>query len=229
MKKLTLIGLFIAIALLTGSGAALAADPVPQSSVSGLFGVDGYGNLDLNVGQNLNWDTNYQYDAVTTGLKYRIADKFGLKAGVRYDTDTKDYNGYGGIDFFIPFGTNLRLAGFYDAGYRGKDWTRYEAAVRIQMYPRVFLYAGVRGENGSDIIKYDYNEDNQPLLFLRGDMDWQWGKWELHLQPMLHIEGEFFHDYDLKYHVSDNTSLVFNINSQYDEDAKYRLGFEHKF
>jgi hypothetical protein len=229
VKKLTLIGLLITALLLMISAAALAEEPAPQSSVTGIFGVDGYGDLDLHLGEKTNLEAHYQYDALTTGLKYRFSDKIAVKGGVRYDTEAEDYNGYAGLDFSIPFGTNLRLSGYYDTGYRGEDWARYEAAVRIQMYPRIFLFAGVRGENGDDIIIYDYNDDNQPQLFLRGDLGWQWNKWELHLQPMLYIEGEFFHDYQLKYHVSDQTSLVLDINSQYDKDPKYRVGFQHKF
>ncbi len=215
--------------LMMGTAGAVWADDGKSNEVKALIGADGFGTLKMPLSDNLNVDLKYSDDALKTGLYYHLSDKIGIKAGARYDVDAEKTNAYGGLDFSIPFGDNLRIAGFYDSGFEGKNWNRYEAAVRIQMYDKHFLYAGVRGENGTDAPDYDYNEDHQPLLFLRGDFTWQWKQWEVSLRPILHIQGDFFHDYDLKYKLNEDTKLVFNVNSQYEQMAKYRVGFERKF
>ena len=228
LKKWTIISLLITM-LMMGTAGAVWAEDAGKNDLKVILGADGYGTLKLPLSNSFDVDLKYHEDALKTGVYYHLSDKIGIKAGARYDLDAEKTNAYGGIDFSIPFGDNLRIAGFYDSGFEGEKWDRYEAAVRIQMYEHHFLYAGVRGEEGKDATVYEYNEDKQPMLFLRGDFTWQWKQWEVALRPMLHIQGDFFHDYDLKYNVNKDTKLVFNVNSQYEQVAKYRLGFERKF
>jgi hypothetical protein len=208
---------------------AARAEDGDRGSVTALFGAKGSGMVNYHLGDKLDLSGGYEDYQYKAGFYYRPWEPIGFKAGVRTGEKERETAAYGGFDFLIPFGTNLKLAGFYDTGYKGPDWNRYEAAVRIQMYERVFLYAGIRGENGSGAPVYEYNDDGEALLFLRGDIGWKWNKLELRLQPTMHIQGDYFHNYELKYHFNDQTAALLNVNSEFDETVRVRMGFEHKF
>ena len=245
MKKL--LTTLLAITMTISFGLAALAAEAGHGEVKGLVGRDGIGEVNYNLTNQFSVIGNYQNDAYRAGIKYQPSQQIALTVGDRYDQNTKDTNPYAQMDFSIPFGTNLKIVGFYDYNYLGQNWDRYETAIRIQMYPNAFLYAGVWGDDGADAPGYVYKTDtlsaasvNQtnrvgeavkgPFLFLRGDFDWQWkSKYELRLQPMLNIGGQFFHDYDFKYIINDQTKLVFNVNSQFDQIARYRVGVEYKF
>ena len=165
-----------------------------------------------------------------TDLHYQITDWLGVKVGGRYDSDPSETTPYGGLDFFAPFGSsNLKLTGYYDYNYQGKDWTSYEWAWRIEMYPNQFLYAGVRGDSGTGFKHYSYNTVNDPLFFIRGDFNWQSSKFGLNFRPLLFATGYILTDTTLKYNLNDRTKMVLNISDYYDHDLKYRLGLQYKF
>jgi hypothetical protein len=165
-----------------------------------------------------------------TDLHYQVSDWLGIKIGGRYDSANKDTIPYGGFDFSLPFGSNnLRFGGYYNHGYEGKDWNDYEVAWRIEMYPHQYIYTGVRGDSGDGFKKYDYNEDNDPLFFMRGDFGWQWGRFNLKFRPLLYATGHILTDTEFRYKLNNRTDIVLNANDYYDQDFKYRLGFEHKF
>jgi hypothetical protein len=178
-----------------------------------------------------------------TDLHYQITDWIGVKIGGRYDSnrnvsdqntsDKSDTMPYGEFDFLTPFGTNgLKFTGYYNYNYEGKDWANYEFAWRFEVYENQYIYTGVRGDSGKGfkpIDYYDYNQDNDPLFFIRGDFNGQWGKWGLKFRPLLFATGYILTDTTLKYKLSDRNNVVLNISDYYDRDLKYRLGFEHKF
>jgi hypothetical protein len=166
-----------------------------------------------------------------TDLHYQVTDWLGVKAGGRYDSESGETIPYGGFDFFSPFGTsNLKLTGYYDYNYQGKDWSSYEWAWRIEMYQNQFIYAGIRGDGGKGFTtKYSYNLDNDPLFFIRGDFNWQGSKFGFNFRPLLYATGYILTDSTLKYNLNDRTNIVLNISDYYDRDLKYRLGLQYKF
>lgn len=173
----------------------------------------------------------YKDNALKLGLLYRASDSFSVNAGVRYDFEDKASIPFGRVDAIIPFGDNLKIAVFGDQNYEGDQWTRYEAAVRIEVYNNLFIYSGVRGEFGYGVPTYSYNLNNEPYLFLRGDFNWKAGKFEFGLQPYLYIcgEGIWFHNYTIKYHASNNVALVVNMNTLFDQSPKLLAGIQWKF
>ena len=162
-------------------------------------------------------------------LRYQINDWLGIKVGGRYDSAPSETIPYGGLDFNKPFGTsNIRLSGYYNYNYEGKDWANYELAWRNEMYAHQYLYAGVRGDAGDGFKPYDYNEENDPQFFLRGDFTGQWKKFGLNMRPLLYASGEMLMDVTFRYNLSDRTNIALNFNDYYDHDPKLRLGIEYK-
>jgi hypothetical protein len=174
-------------------------------------------------------DNDNDYELIRAGIDYDLSDRYGVKAGILYDLDEESVNGYGGFDFSVPFGSNLHLNGFYDYNYKGEKWGRYEAVVQIEMYPGHYLNAGVMGNTGSGAEIYDYNEDNEAMLFMRGDFNWKVKKFGIELKPVVMVKGEFFHDYNVTYDYNERTKIVLNMNSLWDKEFKYRIGLEYKF
>jgi hypothetical protein len=163
-------------------------------------------------------------------LRYQIGDWFGVKIGGRYDSAPGETIPYGGFDFCMPFGTNnLKLAGYYNYNYEGKNWASYELAWRIEMYQHQYLFAGVRGDGGDGFVPYSYNADNDPEFFLRADFSGQLGKFGINLRPVLYASGNIFADATLRYNLNERTNIALNFNEYYDHDPKLRLGIEHKF
>lgn len=217
-----------------GAEALEPVEPVAKSyrgSITALAGKDPdslvRGNYQIT--DALQFTGDYEDQVFRGGFDYDFSDHFGIKAGVRYDHDDDSTTNYGGFDFSIPFGTNLELNGFYDMNYEGDHWNRYETVVRIELYKNHFLDAGVMGNDGSGIEIYDYNPDNDAMLFLRGDFNWKFGKFGLRLQPVLSVEGKLFHNYDVTYDLNERLNLAFNMDSRYDRDTRYRAGIGVKF
>lgn len=206
-----------------------AETPQYRGELSGLIGDENSATGSYKLNDQLNLDTAYKDDRLNAGLHYQVSEVVGLKAGLRYDFPTGQSSPYEGFDFLIPFGTNLKLSGFVDQNYEGENWTRYESAVRIEMFPNQFLYAGVRGDWGSGAPTYDYRPTQEAILFLKGDFGWTWGKVGLKLDPVLYVEGYWFHDYTLSYQMNDRTSLLLNVDSRYDRVVKYQAGLNWKF
>lgn len=232
LKRLS-IGLLVILLLCGVFSLVLAEESNYQGEVTALVGNDhsSIGWMKYHLTDQLDFTALYddEYEAFKAGVEYDFTDRFGVMAGIRYDFNDKNTIGYGGFDFVIPFASNLELSGYYDYNYAGENWSRYETAIRIEMYKGNYLYAGVRGNRGSGAPIYDYNKDNEALLFMRGDFSWQFGKFGLHLKPLLYIQGEYFHNYDLKYTINDHTNFILNINSLEDQELNYRAGIEFKF
>ena len=232
------VGLLVLILLMGISFAAQAVDQ-KQSDAVVMMGEDPYALVNLSLSPKLElttrYDTSEAEDSLKLGVIYQFSDRFGLQAGVRYDTEAVDPEsellGYGGFNYSLPLGNNLRVTGFYTNNYEDEDWVRYESAIRIQMYPDHYLYVGVRGDtgDGAKAQAYSYNPDQEPLVFMRGDFSWQWNKFSINLRPLLHIKGSAFHDYDFKYAFNDQSTLVLNMSSLYDRDIRFRLGLQYKF
>lgn len=162
-------------------------------------------------------------------LRYQINNWLGIKIGGRYDSAPGETIPYGGFDFNTPFGTsNLKLIGYYNYNYEGKDWENYELAWRIEMYAHQYIFAGVRGDRGDGFKPYDYNEENDPQFFLRGDFNGQWKKFSFNMCPLLYASGEMLMDITLRYNVNERTNIALNFNDYYDHDPKLRLGVEYK-
>jgi hypothetical protein len=191
------------------------------------------GKLDLALGDHFQLQGFSQDGVSNVGLRFQPAEWFGIRAGATYESDIKETTPYGGLDFNMHFGTNnLRLKGYYDYNYYGKDWSQYEVALRIQMYEHLFLDAGVRGDVGNNAPVYSYNSSKEALLFLRGVFDWTSakGRWTLNLHPVLYVNGTFLHDYTIKYNINGNTSIMANCNTLYDPAVfNYRAGLQIRF
>lgn len=217
--------------LVTGlsTAAVLAAEDDNKGEVTILVGNESVAKGNYQLTDRLDLTAFYEDDVFKTGLEYQISSKFKVKAGLHYNLDAEEAIGYGGIAYDIPFGTNLKLVGFFDHNYDYEDCTSYESAIRVEMYPGYFIFAGVRGYFGSGSPEFKYNEDNDALLFLKGDFNWEINKYSIKLRPILNIKGDFFHDYDLSYRLNEQTALVLNINSLYDKETKYRIGVEYQF
>jgi len=224
------IGLLTLLLLGGLTTAALAAE-TSKSELALLSGTkeSSTGWYKYQFNQSWSFATIYEDENLKTGLNYAFSDRFQFKFGVNHDFDEAKNFGYGGIGFTLPFGNNLKFTGFYDYNYRDEEWNRYETAIRIEAFPGQYLFAGVRGETGSGAPEYDYNTEKEALLFMRGDFSWQIKKFSINIRPLLHIKGEYFHDYDFKYQINDRASLVLNMNSLYDQEIKYRFGAEFKF
>lgn len=229
--KQGIIGVLLVGLIFSISGGVAASDLQTKGSVTGLAG-DSWlveGDYQFSDGLKLTGDYDEAAERFRSGIEYDLSDRWGVKAGARYDSDLEDWGFYGGIDFVIPFGNNLGLTGFYDSNYEGEDWDRYEAAVRIEMYPGHFIYAGVMGNTGDGVPIYDYNLDNEGMLFIRGDFDWSFGRWGIEIEPVLLVVGEFFHDYSFTYQCTDQLDLVLNVESLHDNETEFRLGARYQF
>lgn len=203
----------------------------------------GHGELTLLAGTAFNSQGNihlskhfdaieiYKDNALKLGMLYRASDSFSMNAGVRYDFEDKASIPFGRVDAIIPFGDNLKIAVFGDQNYEGDQWTRYEAAIRIEVYNNLFIYSGVRGDFGNGAPTYSYNPNNEATLFLRTDFNWKTGKFEFGLQPYLYIcgEGIWFHNYTIKYHINNNIALMVNTNTLFDQTPKFLAGIQWKF
>lgn len=203
--------------------------PQYQGEISGLVGNQNQAEGSYRLNDQLNLESAFKDDSLKAGLHYQLSEAIGLKAGLRYDFPDGQSSAYEGFDFLVPFGTNLKLSGFVDQNYEGNDWTRYETAVRIEMFPKQYIFAGVRGDWGSGAPTYPYRPSKEAILFLKGDFGWTWGKVGLSLDPVLYVEGYWFHDYTLSYQINDRTSLLVNVDSRYDRELKYQAGVSLKF
>lgn len=228
MKRIG-VGLLALTMMLLLSTVAWGAEAQYKGSVTALVGNESavWGNYQLSEGLDLVGD--YEDHVLRAGIDYDLSDKFGLKAGLRYDDEAGSTVGYGGFDFAIPFGTNLELSGFYNYNYEAEKSGDYETYIKIEMYKNQFLNAGVMGYTGSGAPKYDYNPKDEALLFVRGDFSWQFNKYGINLRPVLLIKGEFFHDYDFTYQANEQLQWVLNINDLDDQELRYRIGVAYKF
>jgi hypothetical protein len=238
MKRFA-IGLFVLI-LLSFGVVTVQAEEESQPDFRGTLDVM-LGNVDHNFGVNYRLGENlmivgeYQTDSqsdvqnnvIKAGIDFHLFDTIRLFLGSRYDPATQNSVLYNGIDFAIPFGVNLALTGAYDYNVNGVDWSRYEAALRIQAYESVYLLAGVRGETGT--VPYLPVEEQKPTLFLKVDGEWVWGKVGLKIQPYLYVQGILLHDYTLEYQFSDRTSLVVNYKDTFDRRPHYQGGIRWRF
>lgn len=231
MKKIVCVLLTICFLMMNAYMVNAEESNKPLNEVMLLGNDGGFGSAKIYLNDKFSVTSVYEDELFKAGLRYDHSERFGIKAGEVYDHNTEDTFAYGGIDFVIPFGDSLNIAGFYDTNYKAKDWDRYETALKIQMFKSHFIYAGIRGDAGDSVPEMEYNEDNleEPHLFLRGDFNWNWKKVSINLKPLLYVKGAFYADYTFKYHLKENASLVLNINNQYDSDFNFRGGFEFKF
>lgn len=231
MKKLVCILLAFCLLMISAYAASAEESKKPLNEVMLLGNDGGFGSAKIYLTDKVSVTGVYEDELFKAGLRYDPSERFGIKAGEVYNHDTEDTFTYGGFDFIIPFGDSLNITGFYDTNYKAKDWDRYEAALKIQMFKTHFIYAGIRGDAGDSVPEMEYNEDNieEPHLFIRGDFNWDWKKVSINLQPLLYVKGAYYADYTFKYHLKENASVVLNINDQYDSGFKYRGGLEFKF
>jgi len=230
--------LLLTLCLLTCSAFVVFAEAEkPQNEVMLLGNDGGYGWAKFHLANGFSITGVYEDELAKLGLRYDPSERFGIKAGQVYDPDTEETFTYGGINFIIPFGNSLNIAGFYDINYKYKDWDRYEAALKIQMAKNHYIYAGIRGDAGV-VPELKYNEDNleEPHMFLRGDFNWSWKKFSISLDPLLYVKGYYYHDYTFKYHINEKANVVLNVsnyddnpNNPGDSEINYRGGFEFKF
>jgi len=233
MKKLYLMILTLSM-LLGVATLSQAADKVERGNVMLLGGNESALEINCRLFGNLSFTTDfedYTSDILHVGLKYRLGSWLTVKTGAAYDfalePEKREVIPYGGIDFAIPFGeSSLKVVGYYDTNYMGKDWARYQAALQIQMYPEQYLYAGVMGDYGAGAPNID---NQQARLYIGGDFGWRWDKVGLKLQPILFVTGELLHDYSLTYSINKQTDLVLNLNTLYNKDFHYRAGVNFKF
>lgn len=148
MKKLVIS--LLLIFLLTGTAVSVQAS---DSEYKGLFTAVA-GNNGLMAG-------NYQFSdhfglqgafedrsILKAGVVFRPSDRIGFTVGKAFDIYEPKSDIYGRFDYWVPFGTNLKIGGFYESNCHGFDWANYETALQIQMYENHFLYAGIRGDIG---------------------------------------------------------------------------------
>jgi hypothetical protein len=235
VKKLGIIAV-VSMLLIVAVSPVLAAEERSYRSEFGVMGgTDSQAWVSLWMGKSLQFSVLYNKDDADAiyrgGFLWQPSANFGLKLGSRYDPDTGESDGYTGINFKIPFGNNLQFAGWADSNYEGPDWVRYEVAVRIEMFKNQFVLAGVRGDSGDGFIPYDYNLQNDPSIFLKGDINWTTKneKFTLQLRPLLYIKGTYFHDYDFAFNFNKKTSLILNYNSLYDTEPNYSAGLRWRF
>jgi hypothetical protein len=237
-----LVGLLM-LGVVTNSGLAAekSADKSYKGEITGLFGNEGIGWVNYRFTDKLELNSLYKDEKLSAGIHYKLNDRFGVKLGALYNTDDSEITGddsavtpYGGFDWLLPVGNNTRFMGSYDYDYSGKDWQTYEGYILIEMFPKQYVHAGVRGDVGEGAEEFNYDNDSdpdnkEPLFFIRSDFSWQWNKVGLKVRPLLYVQGDYFHDYDLTYKVNDRCNLMFNFNSKYDKDNKYRVGAQFKF
>jgi hypothetical protein len=233
VKKIGIV-LTVAVLLAVAACPALAAVERSYRTELGLMGGnDGRAWAGLWLGKSLQFNFLYEDEVYRSGFLWQPSANFGLKLGSRYDPDAEEADSYAGIDFKIPFGNNLQFAGWFDYNYTGPEWSRYEAAVRIEMFKNKFIHAGVRGDSGDGFVPYDFNLENDPAIFLKGELGWSLkeGKFDIQLRPMLYIKGTYFHDYDFAYNFGKNrkTSLLIKIDSLYDTELHYSAGLRWRF
>lgn len=226
----------IAVLLVAVSSAAVVGAEQTKGEFTVLGGSPGFVGLNYDFSQKWSFSGQYEEGILHSGIIYQPSDRFGLQLGLRYDIDAKESIGYGRLDYSIPFGSNLRFHGYVDTNYEGKDWTTYETAIRIELYPDQYLHVGFRGDTGDGFQGWDYNIDDDgnldkdPMIFLKGDFHWLLKKrLDINLRPLLYVKGTYLHDYDIKYLFNERMALMLNINSLYDNDYHYRLGFQIKF
>ena len=232
MFKRIMMVVLAAVALLSFSMVAWGEDePSYRGELTGMGGTKSMGQLDYQLGEHFSVAAFSENGLSNLGLGFQPFNWLAIKGGYTYDSAIQESFPFGELKFDLPFGTNnLRLSGSYDYDYYGKDWSTYEAALRIQMYQHIFLYAGVRGDAGDLAPSYSYNQDREAMLFLRGQLGWTFGKWELDLEPLLYLNGTLLHDYTVKYHLNDRVNLMVNGNTLYEnQDFYYRAGFQIKF
>ncbi|MCL6590431.1 MAG: hypothetical protein K6U80_10800 [Firmicutes bacterium] len=235
MKRIC-IGLLILAFLLSYPAATVwAAEgtaPERQGSLDVGLGTENTLGFGYQLGDK--WDINAEYqtgniqpDFVKAGIHYQLFTTMGVTMGFRYEPAAQVSFPYSVIDFAFPFGMNLAMTGLYDANSNGLDWTRYEAALRIQMYEGVYLFSGVRGDIGA--VSYLPEEEQRPVLFLKVKGDWQWGKFGLSIQPYLYVEGTLLHDYTFKYQMNDRVSMIVNYKDTFDGVPRYQAGIWWRF
>lgn len=240
MKKLISV-LFILTLLGTVAVTTRAADS-SRGELALLGGNVDAGWFKYQLTDNFNSILFYDEELLRGGLQYQFGERFGVKAGVLYDSKATDSDPdasetipYAGINWNFPIGENTRLIGYYDYDYQGEDWQTYEAAIRIEIFPQQYIQVGVRGDAGDgveEICNYDDNPDpdnTEAMFFIRGDFGWNWKKVSLKIRPLLYVQGIYLHDYDLMYKINDNWNIILNVNSLYDKDVKYRGGIQFKF
>jgi hypothetical protein len=247
--KRLLSGLFFALLLGGTTLMTWAAATTPDKGEAAvLFGNEDAGWVNYQINEGLQVFINSdEEDFARAGLSYRLNECFGVKAGMTYDNIPADsnhptvsgqskFNPFGEFNWSLPVGNNTRFIGKYDYDYFGKDWQTYEAFIRVEIFPRQYVHAGVRGDMGDGAAEYDlYKANNEAadnkemMIFIRGDFGWQWKRFSLKLRPLLYVYGTWLHDYDLAYQINDKMSVLFNMNSLYDKEEKYRLGLQFQF
>lgn len=195
-----------------------------------LGGTDWVSEGNIQLSKSFDLTEVYEDQVLNLGIKYRASDSFMVNAGIRYDLKTQSSVPFGRVDAKVPFGDNLKIAGYAAQNYYGVDWTSYEVAIQIEVFKNLFIFPGVRGEYGNTVPTYAYNPNNDPYLFLRTDFQWKAGKFDFVIQPYLYIcgEGVWFHNYSIKYHVSDNIALMVNSNTLFDQQPKFLAGLQWK-
>lgn len=224
--------------------ATWAAAPGSAAKVDAalLFGNENAGWINYQMTPNFQlFVQSDEDDSARLGLGYRLGKYFGIKAGMYYKEDpefeAEKTNPFGEFNWDMPLGKNYtRFIGKYAHDYYGEKWQTYEAAIRVEIFPGQYIYSGIRGDRGNWAAQYDLNDDDdevadnkEALIFIRGDFGWQGKKFGLKLRPYLYVQGIWLHDYDLTYQINEKTNLLFNMNSLYDKERKYRLGVQFKF
>lgn len=209
----------------------LSHGELSHGELSGLFGNQSRGELQYPWGDRYQLEAYAESGVTNLGVGIQLFSWLNLKAGYTHDSGVTESFPYGGVNFDQSFGVSgLRIRGAYDYNYIGRDWARYEAALRIPVYDDVSLDAGFRGDAGAGAPQYSYNEAQETLLFLRGEIMGSRGNWEWHLEPLLYVNGTLLHDYSLKYRYNERTALVMNVNTLYENhDLQYRAGIAYKF
>lgn len=215
----------------TSSATETAGVPVDHGQINILGGTVWNSEGDLHLSKHFDLTEIYKDDTLKLGILYRYSDAFRVNAGIRYDVETQTSVPFGRVDVIMPFGDNLKIVGYGSQNYYGVDWTSYEVAIRIEVFKNLFIYPGVRGEYGNTVPTYAYNLNNDPYLFLRGDFNWKTGKFDFGIQPYLYIcgEGIWFHNYTIKYNVSEKVALMVNTNTLFDQKPKFLAGIQWKF
>jgi hypothetical protein len=231
VKKVGILTVVLALLIVAAYPALAAVERSYRSEFGVMGGNDGRAWAGFWLGKSLQFNVLYEDEIYRGGFLWQPSANFGLKLGSRYDPDTEVSDGYGGIDFKIPFGNNLQFAGWADYNYEGPEWTRYEFSVRIEMFKNQFVHAGVRGDSGDGFVPYEFNPENDPAIFLKGDINFvsKSEKFVLQIRPLLYIKGTFFHDYDFAYNFGKKTALLFNFNSLYDTELNYSAGLRWRF
>lgn len=201
-----------------------------RSKITVLGGTDLISEGNFQLSKSFDLTEAYEDQVLKLGIMYRASDSFMVNAGIRYDFTSQSSVPFGKVDAKIPFGDNLKIAGYAAQNYYGVDWTSYEVAIQIEVFKNLFVFPGVRGEYGNTVPTYAYNPNNEPYLFLRGDFQWKAGKFDFLIQPYLYIcgEGVWFHNYSIKYNVNEKIALMVNTNTLFDQSPKFLAGLQWK-